>query len=152
MSTRQRILRALTAGLPIAVAACGGGALQLSDVTPESVPALEGALAQHPTDAATATRLGVGYFRANQLTEARAILDRAKALNLNAIVLQVRPSADAIYPSKLEPWSEFLTGQQGRAPLPLSGSSSAAIRSSAPLPSRSSSSFSTRVRSRPTRR
>jgi uncharacterized lipoprotein YddW (UPF0748 family) len=53
---------------------------------------------------------------AKQQTEALAILDRAKALNLNAIVLQVRPSADAIYPSALEPWSEFLTGQQGRAP------------------------------------
>nr|WP_202414217.1 family 10 glycosylhydrolase [Duganella flavida] len=53
---------------------------------------------------------------AKQQTEALAILDRAKALNLNAIVLQVRPSADAIYPSELEPWSEFLTGQQGRAP------------------------------------
>ncbi|HEU4845172.1 MAG TPA: family 10 glycosylhydrolase [Burkholderiaceae bacterium] len=54
-----------------------------------------------------------------QQAEALAILDRAKALNLNAIVLQVRPSADAIYPSELEPWSEFLTGQQGRAPRPL---------------------------------
>jgi uncharacterized lipoprotein YddW (UPF0748 family) len=53
---------------------------------------------------------------ARQQAEALAILDRAKALNLNAIVLQVRPSADAIYPSELEPWSEFLTGQQGRAP------------------------------------
>jgi hypothetical protein len=53
---------------------------------------------------------------AKQQAEALAILDRAKALNLNAIVLQVRPSADAIYPSTLEPWSEFLTGQQGRAP------------------------------------
>jgi uncharacterized lipoprotein YddW (UPF0748 family) len=55
---------------------------------------------------------------AKQQTEALAILDRAKALNLNAIVLQVRPSADAMYPSELEPWSEFLTGQQGRAPSP----------------------------------
>ncbi len=54
-----------------------------------------------------------------QQAEALAILDRAKALNLNAIVLQVRPSADAIYPSELEPWSEFLTGQQGRAPRPM---------------------------------
>ncbi|MDC8757943.1 glycoside hydrolase family 10 protein [Janthinobacterium fluminis] len=54
-----------------------------------------------------------------QQAEARAILDRARALNLNAIVLQVRPSADAMYPSKLEPWSEFLTGQQGRAPQPV---------------------------------
>jgi uncharacterized lipoprotein YddW (UPF0748 family) len=56
---------------------------------------------------------------ARQQAEAIAILDRAQALNLNAIVLQVRPSADAIYPSDLEPWSEFLTGQQGRAPQPM---------------------------------
>ncbi len=56
---------------------------------------------------------------AKQQAEAIAILDRARALNLNAIVLQVRPSADAIYASKLEPWSEFLTGQQGRPPRPL---------------------------------
>jgi len=53
---------------------------------------------------------------AKQQAEALAILDRSLALGLNAIVLQVRPSADAIYPSALEPWSEFLTGQQGRAP------------------------------------
>lgn len=55
---------------------------------------------------------------AQQQAEAIAILDRAKALNMNAIVLQVRPSADAIYASKLEPWSEFLTGAQGQAPQP----------------------------------
>ena len=54
-----------------------------------------------------------------QQAEAIVILDRARSLNLNAIVLQVRPSADAIYPSELEPWSEYLTGQQGRAPHPL---------------------------------
>ncbi|MBW8897944.1 MAG: family 10 glycosylhydrolase [Massilia sp.] len=53
-----------------------------------------------------------------QQAEAIAILDRARALNLNAIVLQVRPAADAIYPSKLEPWSEYLTGAQGQAPQP----------------------------------
>ncbi|MGV7208322.1 glycoside hydrolase family 10 protein [Oxalobacteraceae bacterium A2-2] len=51
-----------------------------------------------------------------QQAEALAILERARLLNLNAIVLQVRPSADAIYPSQLEPWSEFLTGAQGRPP------------------------------------
>lgn len=56
---------------------------------------------------------------AKQQAEAIAILDRAKSLNLNAIVLQVRPSADAIYPSSLEPWSEFLTGKQGQPPLPM---------------------------------
>ncbi|TWI61838.1 uncharacterized lipoprotein YddW (UPF0748 family) [Pseudoduganella lurida] len=55
---------------------------------------------------------------AKQQAEAIAILDRAKALNLNAIVLQVRSAADAIYPSQLEPWSEYLTGKQGREPQP----------------------------------
>ena len=53
-----------------------------------------------------------------QQAEAIAILDRAKALNLNAIVLQVRPGADAIYASEIEPWSEYLSGAQGKAPQP----------------------------------
>ena len=68
---------------------------------------------------------------AKQQAEAIAILDRAKSLNLNAIVLQVRPSADTIYPSQLEPWSEYLTGQQGQPPLP---ASSAAVSAPAPAP------------------
>jgi len=46
------------------------------------------------------------------------LLEMHKANGLNAIVVQVRPSADAFYPSKLEPWSEFLTGKQGVAPEP----------------------------------
>lgn len=45
-----------------------------------------------------------------------AILDRARALNLNAVFLQVRPACDAVYPSALEPWTEFLSGTQGQAP------------------------------------
>lgn len=52
------------------------------------------------------------------VAELKHILDTAKRLNFNAIVLQVRPSADALYESKLEPWSEYLTGQQGKAPDP----------------------------------
>ena len=43
-----------------------------------------------------------------QQRELVAIFDRAQALGLNAIFLQVRPMADAIYPSSIEPWSEFL--------------------------------------------
>ncbi len=53
-----------------------------------------------------------------QQRELLELLDRAVALNLNAILLQVRPAADALYPSKIEPWSEYLTGKQGRAPDP----------------------------------
>ena len=37
---------------------------------------------------------------------------------VNAIIFQVRPECDALYESKLEPWSRFLTGQQGKAPNP----------------------------------
>ena len=37
---------------------------------------------------------------------------------MNAIVMHIRPAADAFYPSKLEPWSEYLTGKQGLAPDP----------------------------------
>jgi uncharacterized lipoprotein YddW (UPF0748 family) len=50
--------------------------------------------------------------------EVRATVQRAAALGLNALVLQVRTSADALYPSALEPWSEYLTGTQGLAPAP----------------------------------
>jgi uncharacterized lipoprotein YddW (UPF0748 family) len=51
-----------------------------------------------------------------QRAEALAILDKARALNLNTVILQVRPAADALYASSLEPWSEYLTGQQGGDP------------------------------------
>ena len=37
---------------------------------------------------------------------------------INAIIFQVRPEADALYNSQLEPWSRFLTGTQGKAPAP----------------------------------
>ena len=36
----------------------------------------------------------------------------------NAIIFQVRPECDALYQSSIEPWSRFLTGQQGKAPSP----------------------------------
>ncbi|MBS1701498.1 MAG: family 10 glycosylhydrolase [Armatimonadetes bacterium] len=53
-----------------------------------------------------------------QQDELLKIIQKAQDLNLNALVFQVRPSADALYRSSLEPWSEYLTGLQGRAPDP----------------------------------
>jgi uncharacterized lipoprotein YddW (UPF0748 family) len=53
-----------------------------------------------------------------QKRELIRIMDISKALNLNAVIFQVRPSADALYASKYEPWSAFLTGTQGRRPNP----------------------------------
>jgi uncharacterized lipoprotein YddW (UPF0748 family) len=55
---------------------------------------------------------------AEQQRELLDLLDRAQQLRLNAIVFQVRPAADALYASKIEPWSEYLTGRMGRAPEP----------------------------------
>lgn len=46
------------------------------------------------------------------------ILNLHKSLGMNAIILQVRPAADAFYQSELEPWSRYLTGVQGQAPMP----------------------------------
>ncbi|WP_139240258.1 glycoside hydrolase family 10 protein [Fodinibius roseus] len=53
-----------------------------------------------------------------QKMELTAMMDRAKSLRMNAIILQVRPAADAFYHSPFEPWSVYLTGQQGKAPEP----------------------------------
>jgi uncharacterized lipoprotein YddW (UPF0748 family) len=57
-----------------------------------------------------------GLTAEQQADEINAIVKRAEQVGLNALILQVRPSADAIYPSALEPWSEFLSGTQGLAP------------------------------------
>ena len=45
-------------------------------------------------------------------------LDMHRRNGLNAVVVQIRPAADALYPSSYEPWSEWLTGAQGRPPSP----------------------------------
>lgn len=45
------------------------------------------------------------------------ILTRLSRANINAVFFQVRPMADAFYKSSYEPWSSFLTGQRGKAPL-----------------------------------
>lgn len=46
------------------------------------------------------------------------VLDALASIHINAVLFQVRPQADALFVSKLEPWSRFLTGEQGIAPEP----------------------------------
>ncbi|HYH14365.1 MAG TPA: family 10 glycosylhydrolase [Flavisolibacter sp.] len=53
-----------------------------------------------------------------QQQEAIALLDFLQKHHFNAVIFQVRPQADALYNSSLEPWSYFLTGEQGKAPNP----------------------------------
>ncbi|AJE86692.1 YngK protein [Streptomyces albus] len=57
-----------------------------------------------------------GLSAAAQRDELLALLDTAVRRRLNTVVLQVRPAADALWPSPHEPWSAVLTGTQGKAP------------------------------------
>ena len=54
----------------------------------------------------------------SQKAEFISMLDLHKANGMNAIIMQIRPAADAFYPSPYEPWSEWLTGVQGKPPFP----------------------------------
>lgn len=45
-------------------------------------------------------------------------IEELKALGCNAVIVQVRPAADALYASTIEPWSRYLTGKQGQPPFP----------------------------------
>ena len=64
-----------------------------------------------------------GQFKGqDEATMKRNLINQLEALQragINAIIFQVRPEADALYTSQLEPWSRFLTGVQGEAPAPL---------------------------------
>ncbi|MFB6811108.1 glycoside hydrolase family 10 protein [Streptomyces sp. NPDC056387] len=51
-----------------------------------------------------------------QREELTGLLDTAVARRLNAVILQVRPAADAMWPGAREPWSQWLTGEQGEDP------------------------------------
>lgn len=53
-----------------------------------------------------------------QKQELIALLDQHKKNGMNAIILQVRPAADAFYSKSREPWSQWLMGRQGLAPSP----------------------------------
>lgn len=64
-------------------------------------------------------------FPSDRLLDARSqqqewtdMLDRFQAAGLNAVIAQIRPAADAFYPSELVPWSVYLTGRQGAPPVP----------------------------------
>ncbi len=57
-----------------------------------------------------------GLSPAEQRQELLDLLDLAVANRLNAVMFQVRPTADAFWPSPYEPWSQYLTGTQGRDP------------------------------------
>jgi uncharacterized lipoprotein YddW (UPF0748 family) len=58
------------------------------------------------------------YNSEKQKQEYIDLLDMHKRNGMNAVIVQVRPATDAFYPSPYEPWSQYLTGKQGKAPFP----------------------------------
>lgn len=66
--------------------------------------------------------IGQSQYRNKSTSEAQAYirqqLDRLKTAGCNAVIFQVRPTADAMYRSEIEPWSTWLTGRRGKAPTP----------------------------------
>lgn len=58
------------------------------------------------------------YDSESQKAEFIKLLDMHKRNGINAMIVQVRPVTDAFYPSQYEPWSEYLTGIQGKPPTP----------------------------------
>lgn len=59
-----------------------------------------------------------GLSTDQQKKEVIDILNLHQKNGMNAIIMQIRPTADAFYKSDLEPWSRYLTGTQGKAPNP----------------------------------
>ncbi|MEO7021949.1 MAG: family 10 glycosylhydrolase [Ktedonobacteraceae bacterium] len=57
-----------------------------------------------------------GLLVAAQEQQFITILDKVQQMHMNAVMVQIRPTADALYPSKLFPWSQWLTGVQGQDP------------------------------------
>jgi uncharacterized lipoprotein YddW (UPF0748 family) len=57
-----------------------------------------------------------GLTPEQQKAELEGWYDEAVGRGLNAVVVQVRPTADAFWPSSIEPWSKYLTGTQGQDP------------------------------------
>src|SRR5690606_30996165 len=122
--TRSRLsgIAAIGAAAALLAAGCAGGGR-----APEQpgVPGGPPAVAREFRGVWVATVSNIDWPSArglpvdSQKAELLAIIERAAELKLNAVIFQVRTAADALYPSALEPWSEYLTGTQGQAPEPL---------------------------------
>lgn len=107
--------------LALVVAACSGPGRSLDDdATIPAPPPVEqefrGAWIATVANIDWPSRRGLSVD--DQKEELRQMLDRLVELNMNAAIFQVRPATDALYASELEPWSEYLMGEMGRAPEP----------------------------------
>jgi len=92
------------------------GGISLEDLPPRPLREMRGAWIATVANLDWPSKPGLST--ADQQKELRAIMDKAVQVKLNVLILQVRPACDTLYKSSIEPWSEFLTGQMGKAPEP----------------------------------
>lgn len=109
--------RLCSGALACAVLALGArsqDSLQLGASIPEAPREFRGVWVATVDNIDWPSRPGLSVDAAQR--ELDVILDASSSMRLNAVLFQVRPACDALYRSDLEPWSEWLTGMQGRAP------------------------------------
>ncbi len=126
---RARVNRGVAAVAALALAAGCAGGKGGSTSSAATVPEAEcGQAAVHADPARQVRAMWIatvgngdwpnrpGLPASKQQAQYRHLLDVAKKLNFNTVYVQIRPTADAFYPSPYEPWSQYLTGHQGGDP------------------------------------
>ena len=113
---KHSIITTLTAAAIAIIANAAGGTTAATATASTTAP-------KHEFRGAWLHIIGQGQY-ARQSTEQNQayLIEQLNALQragCNAIIWQVRPQADAAYPSTLEPWSRWLTGTAGQAPSPM---------------------------------
>lgn len=107
---------ALIALVWLAVPSCGAVAQPGMSAPPAVRREFRGAWIATVANIDWPSRPGLDVWQ--QQLELLQLLNRAVALHLNAVILQVRPAGDALYATALEPWSSYLTGRMGLPPEP----------------------------------
>ncbi|MEU6402790.1 family 10 glycosylhydrolase [Streptomyces sp. NPDC046985] len=134
-----RVTRRVFTAAALSALAASPSAFALPDAAPwppDASPQPPGAVPEPPSAAGPYGRSGAAEMRgmwlatvanrdwpsrpgldaARQRAELTALLDAAVRRRLNTVIFQARPSADALWPSPYEPWSQWLTGVQGEDP------------------------------------
>ena len=106
-----------------AIAACSGsGGITTAPPAPTLLDTMPPAIQREMRGLWIATVANIdwpsrsGLPAAQQQAELVDILDRASVAGLNAVMFHIRPAADAVYSSSIEPWASMLTGKQGTDP------------------------------------
>ncbi|KAJ6643982.1 Glycosyl hydrolase YngK [Pseudolycoriella hygida] len=95
------------------------GSTNAFEVTPDTLPTREHRGAWIATVYNIDWPLSPTASVTTQQDQLKNLVSEISRAGLNAIYLQVRPTGDALYQSNIEPWSRYLTGEEGRAPSPV---------------------------------